>query len=718
MQKFIVTLFVILFTHVVHAQQEFWGTASSGGDHGNGFIFKTDSIGDNLTIVHHFKKEIDGENISALLHASNNKLYGMAASGGLGGSTSVFNGGTFFEYDLATDQFKVIEHLGPLSTNLPNVFMPKAEGRHALTEVSPGIIYGLAMQGNYIFSYNFNTGAFARPFILPNFQGGPTNSTLQNYIGETFFKASDGNFYATTFTNSSCPVANPNMGTILRLVLSNNTLAIRHKASCQAENGFAYNGHIIEANGKLYSTTNYGGASNQGVIFEYTPSTNSFMKRHDFHGGVLTNSYTPTSIVAKNNKLYGTSHGGGMPETNLPGGGGTLFEFDLTTNAFITKYNFLMNSNWLGDAGTFPSSLTNAVNGKLYGTTELGVFEYNIATDELRVAGRFWTRGFAPSIIQICRKPSYESQITTSHEVCSGAAFSLDLESPNATSVIWKHNGIEDATRTSTELSFQSFADEDEGTWVCTMSNECGSTTSQIITLTLNDPPRPTITTNGPLTFCFGETVTLSAPEGFVNYLWSTGETSRQIIVGESGDYSVRAFNTCESPVSELISVTTHQLPATPGAIQVVSYNKLKVIGNSAAYEWRLNDVVLNETSEEITVTESGVYEARGISEQGCLSAESASLSFVITATEQMVDNKISFHPNPASDIIYISMPEKSPGHAQLLIFNLNGQLVDTLQLQRTGDKHPVNINHLAAGVYYVLLKIGDKVFSDQIVIR
>ncbi|HTJ50568.1 MAG TPA: hypothetical protein VL443_14000 [Cyclobacteriaceae bacterium] len=27
-----------------------------------GFIFRTDSIGDNLEIVHHFTKEIDGEN--------------------------------------------------------------------------------------------------------------------------------------------------------------------------------------------------------------------------------------------------------------------------------------------------------------------------------------------------------------------------------------------------------------------------------------------------------------------------------------------------------------------------------------------------------------------------------------------------------------------------------------------------------------------------------
>ena len=401
MQKLLVTLFLILSGSLAHAQLQFWGTASSGGDYGNGFIFKTDSIGDNLEIVHHFKTDIDGENIGALLLASNNRLYGLAGAGGQGGGTNVFQGGTFFEYNLDTDQFRVITHLGPLNTVLPNVFMPKAEGQRGLTEISPGLIYGLARQGNYVFSYNFNTGVFAQPFVIPNYNGGATNSVLQNRVGEAFVKAADGNFYATTFTNSSCPIPNPYMGSILRLVPATNALTIRYKASCLADNGYTYNGHLAETNAKLYSTTNFGGTSNQGVIYEYTPASNTFTKRHDFHGGVLTNSYYPTSLVVKNGKLYGTSHGGGTSETNLPSGGGTLFEFDLATNQFTTRYNFLMGAGWLGDVGPFPAGLVSGANGKLYGATEFGLFEYNTSTSSLRMAGRFWARGYAPSILSL-----------------------------------------------------------------------------------------------------------------------------------------------------------------------------------------------------------------------------------------------------------------------------------------------------------------------------
>jgi uncharacterized repeat protein (TIGR03803 family) len=719
MQKLLLTLSVIFISHINYAQNEFWGTTSSGGDYYNGFIFKTDSIGDNLVIVHHFKNEIDGQNISALLLASNNKLYGMASSGGQGGSSNVFMGGTFFEYDLDTDRFKVIEHFGPLSTNLPNVYTPRAEGQRALTEVSPGLIYGLLTQGKSVFSYNFNTGIFARPFMLPNYQGGPTNGTLNNQINEAFFKASDGNLYATTFTNSSCPIANPNMGSILRVVPSTNTLTIRHKASCQIENGYIYNGHIVEANGKLYSTTSYGGTSNQGVIYEYTPTSNTFVKRHDFHGGVLANSYYPTSIVfANNGKLYGTTHGGGVPEANLPTGGGTLFEFDLQTNQFTTKYNFLMGVNWLGDVGTFPSSLILSTNKKLYGVTEAGVFEYNTSTSELRNAGRFWTRGTAPSIVQVCRKPFYQFQQTTMHEICDGQAFTLNLASPNASSVVWKHDNIIDASKTTTTLNIESFSSSAAGTWVCTMTNECGTTTSQTITLALKQVVQPTIESSGSLTFCNGGTVTLTAPEGFNSYTWSNGETTRDIVVNESGEYKVSVSNGCESPYSEATMVTVHELPDTPTGIEVLSYNKLKVNGNAASYEWTFNGNIIEETSDVIEITESGVYQVTAINEQGCRSADAASISFIVTSVEEDQKRSISVYPNPASDLININVPEDFLGHVQVLFFSSNGEYVQSQSIQFKKQQRALKVDTLPSGLYHMLIRKGQQVISAKVLIN
>jgi uncharacterized repeat protein (TIGR03803 family) len=467
-------------------------------------------------------------------------------------------------------------------------------------------------------------------------------------------------------------------------------------------------------NGKLYSTTNYGGTSNQGVIYEYTPASNAFVKRHDFQGGVLTNSYTPTSLVVKNGKLYGTSHGGGVPETNLPGGGGTLFEFDLTTNQFTTKYNFLMNANWLGDVGTFPSSLVAGANGKLYGVTEFGMFEYNPSADIFRMAGRFWARGFAPSILQLCRKPAYQAQQAT-REICAGAQLNLDLGTSNTTSIIWKHDGITDASQTTPTLNFESFSPTDAGVWICTMTNACGSTTSQALTLSINEPAQPVITIEGPTIFCAGETTELSAPEGFAEYHWSNGETSREIVVGENGEYAVSVNNGCESPLSEPVVITVNDLPPAPTSIESISFNKLKAIGSGASYEWRLNGNKLEETADVITVTESGVYEVRAVNDEGCMSAESALLSFVVTALESDSENNISLYPNPADEMIHIDVPGNFIGLVDLILYSSKGQLIRSQPVSFDRNGKAIYVGDLSPGIYYVLFKKGTNIVSIRV---
>jgi uncharacterized repeat protein (TIGR03803 family) len=712
----LILLFFFITLSTAHAQRQFWGTSSLGGLHGNGFIFRTDSIGDSLKIVHHFKNAVDGENIGALLYASNNKLYGLASAGGQA-AQGVFNGGTFFEYDLDTDQFRVIQHFGPSNTALPGIYLPKGDGLAGLTEVSPGVIYGLMRQGRSVFSYNVATGVFSTPFILPTYQGGPANSTLTNWIAEAFYKAADGYLYAATYTNSSCPIANPNAGSILRLALPGNTLTVRHKSSCLVDAGHSYTGYFAEANGKLYSATLSGGANNKGVIYEYAPATNTYTKKHDFAGSV--HNYQPTSlVVARNGKLYGTAHGGGIPETNLPSGGGVLYEFDLTTNTFTTKYNFLLNSSWLGDMGTFPGGLISSTNGKLYGVTQFGVFEYNPATSEMRMAGRFWMGAFAPSLLQVCRKPVYQHQPVTTHEICNGAAFSLDLASTNATTIVWKHDNMVDVSKTTPELSFTTFTTADAGTWICTLSNECGTTVAPAITLVAHEPAQPSITAEGPLTFCAGETVTLAAPEGFSGYAWSTGETSREILVSENGDYTVTVSNGCESPASAATTVTVNALPPAPIGIEMPSFNTLKAIGTSNVYEWTLNDIVLDVQTSEIHVTESGLYKVRSVSTEGCRSAGFASLSFAVTDVETEADDAVVLYPNPVKGIVNIKVNSSLRGQTKVSLFNATGRLVLAQPITFNDEASTLHLESFPAGLYHMMIRKGEKVILKKIVIR
>jgi hypothetical protein len=368
--------------------------------------------------------------------------------------------------------------------------------------------------------------------------------------------------------------------------------------------------------------------------------------------------------------------------------------------------------------GSFPRSLINSKNGKLYGTTQFGVFEYNPVTSEIRMAGRFWSLGFAASMLQVCRKPAYQYQSVTAHDICNDAVFTLDLASTNATTVAWKHDNVVDPSKTTPELSFTAFNTADAGAWVCTLTNECGTTVTPAITLSLSAPDQPVITTEGPLTFCAGETVTLAAPEGFSGYAWSTGDTSQKIVVNESGDYTVVVNNGCESPVSEATTVNVHTLPPAPTKIEAPSFDVLKAIGNSEHYEWTLNDSVLDEQTSEIHITESGLYKVRSISTEGCRSAGFASLSFVVTGLETSTENAVMIYPNPGKGIINVKVSNSMLGQTEISLYNATGSLVLSQSISFSEEAIPIHLENLPAGLYNMMLRRNEKAILTKLVIR
>ncbi len=85
-----------------------------------------------------------------------------------------------------------------------------------------------------------------------------------------------------------------------------------------------------------------------------------------------------------------------------------------------------------------------------------------------------------------------------------------------------------------------------------------GTTTSQV---TVSASPTATVTASGPLTFCTGGSVTLTASAG-TSWLWSNGETTQVITVNMAGSYSVTVTNaTACSATSAATVVTVNPLP-------------------------------------------------------------------------------------------------------------------------------------------------------------
>ena len=89
-------------------------------------------------------------------------------------------------------------------------------------------------------------------------------------------------------------------------------------------------------------------------------------------------------------------------------------------------------------------------------------------------------------VIEICRKPSYQEIIINTFDTCIGGSFTYDLQNDNATSYVWQKNGVNVAGQTTGVLNLTNITTSNAGTYTCVMNNECGTTTTMPINITVN----------------------------------------------------------------------------------------------------------------------------------------------------------------------------------------------------------------------------------------
>jgi uncharacterized repeat protein (TIGR03803 family) len=319
--------------------------------------------------------------------------------------------------------------------------------------------------------------------------GGTWNTIQGNRLVGNLYLAQDGYLYGTTHRNSQCPIPNPEFGSIIRINPNTNAYSVSYLAPCLGTNGYQFDNHFVTYDDKLYSVTKFGGAYSDGVIYSFDPATNTYTNEHDFEGGIM-GTQPSTMVKMSNGKFYGTSNGG-TPETYFPNGCGMLYEFDPATGQFTKKLDFTYGTGWYMNVGPFPFSLIDGTNGKLYGITANGIFEYNPDLNATTAKGRLpidmgWYAAGTPSLTAICRKPSYTLVTDTSITVCAGTDIALDLQSDNTTSYTWTQNGTPDVLQTTGILTLSNSTTGNNGTWICEMMNACGTTMSPAVEINVD----------------------------------------------------------------------------------------------------------------------------------------------------------------------------------------------------------------------------------------
>lgn len=195
---------------------------------------------------------------------------------------------------------------------------------------------------------------------------------------------------------------------------------------------------------------------------------------------------------------------------------------------------------------------------------------------------------------------------------CQGG--SVTFTSSPANTYLWAPGG----------QTTQSITVSAAGNYLVTGTNGYGcSASSAASTVTVNPLPTPSVSSNGPTTFCQGESVTLtSSPASSYGWL-PGGQTTPSITVSMAGSYSVVVTdgNGC-SGTSGIIAVNVNPLPiivVTPNGQTTFCQGGFVTFlaSGASSYVWAPG----GQTTPSINVSIAGNYSATGTDIYGCVGA-------------------------------------------------------------------------------------------------
>lgn len=235
----------------------------------------------------------------------------------------------------------------------------------------PGFPYGMSLvqglDGNF-YGTTGNAGSGIVGTVFKITPGG-TLTTLYSFAAGVqpsggLVLAPDGNFYGTTSNGGT-----KDSGTVFRITPSG-AFKVLYSFCVQANCADGANpraGLVQGTDGRLYGTTDHGGASNQGTVFEFAANgTLNTLYRFCSQTNCWDGSHPRAALIqAGGGDFYGTTREGGTHQA------GTIFKITATRHVLTTLYSFCAQTNCADGKGPV-AALIQAADGSFYSTTELG----------------------------------------------------------------------------------------------------------------------------------------------------------------------------------------------------------------------------------------------------------------------------------------------------------------------------------------------------------
>jgi uncharacterized repeat protein (TIGR03803 family) len=339
------------------------GMTCSSGANERGAIFEWDPVNDSYKDLINFSTSENGNYFSGTpVKADNGKLYGLAANGGNS------NMGILFEWDPFKQMFTRKVDFTEEKGSYPWGSLIKADNQKLYGTTYSGGVNNMGV----LFEWDYAANTYTK---MVEFDG----LELGKFPEHMLVSADNGKLYGMTTRGGKY-----DQGVLFEYDPEMNTCS--RKLDFNDQMGYLQGNSFVEAaNGKLYGMTPTGGISNNGTIFEWDITKNSYTKKIDFNGRVTGSEPLGTLVQADNGKMYGMTRSGGSY------GQGVIFEWDPVNNIISGKRSFSGNQDGAQPYG----DLLLASNGKMYGMTGLGGATHGGILFEWDYKNNFYTRKYA-----------------------------------------------------------------------------------------------------------------------------------------------------------------------------------------------------------------------------------------------------------------------------------------------------------------------------------
>ena len=223
--------------------------------------------------------------------------------------------------------------------------------------------------------------------------------------------------------------------------------------------------------------------------------------------------------------------------------------------------------------------------------------------------------------------------------------------------------------------------------------------------------PGPTIALSLEEVFylCPGDSVTVTATEA-PNYLWSTGDTTRSIVITTSGLYHVSTADSNCRGYSKTLFIEFHQTTKP----QITRTGDTLTTNVAPPVQWFFNGAeITGETGQKLIAIATGVYTVQKIDSNGCRSGSNG-FPVSVSSVEDAMLAQIRIQPNPVRDRLTITVSQ--PGRYTIELYDLLGKRLWEHSEETTHAIDLVLPTRIGAGSYVLRVQSEEAVRSFQLI--